>query len=160
MDNIIEIDINEKYDFLDKYNEKNISSEFIEYIIKQALLVKSNEKIKVVINNKCDIEDNCTEYIKNGLKREYNKILEEYHNNTVKQLIFLVLGMLFIFLSTLIKDGAIWQEVLLIIGWVPIWEMIEVELFSDVDCRKRRKIVRKLLNSEFVEKDVEYIVKI
>ena len=160
MENIIEIDINNKYDFLDKYNEKNVSHEFIEYIIKQSLLVKSNEKIKVVVNNKCDIEDNCIEYIKNGLKREYNKVLEEYHNNNLKQLFFLVLGILFIFLSTLIPEGLIWREVLLIIGWVPIWEMIEVELFSDVVCRKRRKAVKKLLRSEFIEKDIEYIVKI
>lgn len=160
MEKLIEIDLNNKYDFLDKYNEKNVSNEFIEYIIKQASLVKRNEKIKVIINNKCNIDDNCTQYIKNGLLREYNKILDEYHRNNSKQLLFLVLGTLFIFLSTLIPEGVIWKEVLLIIGWVPIWEMIEVELFSDVDCRKRRKIVKKLLDSEYVEKDIEYIVKI
>lgn len=160
MENTIEIDLNDKYDFLDKYNERNVSNQFIEYIIKQASLEKRNTKIRVVVNNKCDIEENCTEYIKAGLKREYNKILEEYHNNNFKQLLFLILGMLFIFLSTLITDGLIWKEVLLIIGWVPIWEMIEVELFSDVDCRKKRRIVKKLLDSEILEKDIEYIVKI
>lgn len=160
MENIIEIDINDKYDFFDKYNEKNVSTDFIEYIIKQASLVKRYEKVKVVINNKCGIEENYIEYIKKGLNREYNKILEEYHHNNVKQILFLVLGIFFIFLSTLIREGSIWKEVLVIIGWVPIWEMIEVELFSDVDCRKRRNLVKKLLQSEIIEKDIEYVVKI
>lgn len=62
--------------------------------------------------------------IKEGLKEEYNKSLKNRHDNNVEQLFFLFLGILFIFLSTLIKEETIWKELLLISGWVPILEMI------------------------------------
>ena len=67
-------------------------------------------------------------------------------------IIFLGLGILFIYLSTLIKNGDVWKEIILITGWVPIWKMIEVEILPDVAGRRKRKIIKKLLNSEFIEK--------
>ncbi len=35
----MEIDIVDKYDFIEKYNEKKISSDILEYMIEQAKLV-------------------------------------------------------------------------------------------------------------------------
>ena len=35
MEKIIEIDLSNKYDFIEKYNEKKISNDIIEYVIKQ-----------------------------------------------------------------------------------------------------------------------------
>ena len=155
MEKIIEIDLNDKYDLIDKYNEKKISDEIIEYIVRQAKLIKNN-KIKIIINKKCHIDKDVTKLIKEGLKEEYNRSLQEHHRNNIKQVLFLLLGITFIFLSTLIKDGVIWKEVLLISGWVPIWDVIEVELFSDVAGRKKRKIIKNLLNSEIIEKSIEH----
>ena len=155
MEKVIEIDLNNKYNLVDKYNEKKVSNEMIEHIIKEAAFVKKNEEIKIVINKKCYIHRNSIKLIKEGLIEEYNKSLEETHRNNIKQIIFLFLGVTFIFLSTLIEEGIIWKEVLLISGWVPIWEMIEVALFPDVNGRKKRKIIRNLLTSEIIEKTIE-----
>lgn len=154
MEKIIEIDLNNKYDLIDKYNEKKISNEIIEYIIKQAKLLR-NKQVKIIINNNCHIDKDITRLIKEGLKEEYDRSLEEHHTNNVKQILFLILGITFIFLSTLIDDGVIWKEVLLISGWVPIWEMIEVELFPDVDGRRKRKLIKRLLHSEIVVENIE-----
>jgi len=146
MEKIIEIDISDKYDLVDKYNEKKISKELLEYIIKQAGLVKRKHRIKIMINKRCNIDKDIKKLIKEGLKEEYNRSLEEYHHNNKKQIFLLILGILFIFLSTLIKDGIIWKELLLIGGWVPIWEMVELELINDVAGRRRRKIIKKIMN--------------
>lgn len=154
MEKIIEIDLNNKYDLIDKYNERKISNEIIEYIIKQAKLLR-NKQIKFIINNKCHIDKDISKLIKEGLKEEYDRSLEEHNTNNIKQILFLILGITFIFLSTLIDDGVIWREVLLISGWVPIWEMIEVELFPDVDGRRKRKLIKKILNSEIVVNSIE-----
>ena len=62
------------------------------------------------------------------------------------------MGVMFIFLSTKIDDSTIWKEVLVILGWVPIWEMMEVELFPDAAERKRRKAIKKLLKCEIIER--------
>lgn len=158
MEKIIEIDINNKYDLIDKYNEKKLSQELLEYIIKQVALTKKNKQIKIIINKKCHIDKEVTKFIKEGLKEEYNRSLEEYHKNNKKQLFFLFIGTILIFLSTLIEKGLIWKELLLISGWVPIWEMVEVELFPDVESRKERKNIRRLLNSEILEKEEDKIL--
>ena len=88
--------------------------------------------------------------INEGFKEEYNRSKQEHIDNNMKQIIFLLLGILFIFLSTTISEEFIWKEILLISGWVPIWEVIDVELFSDAE--GIRKIINKLLQSKIIEK--------
>lgn len=73
--------------------------------------------------------------------------VENRNRTNEKQFIFLLLGILFIFLSTLI-ESAVWREVILITGWVPIWKMLEIELIPDVYARRKRYIIKKLLNSK------------
>ncbi len=159
MEKIIEIDLNNKYDLIDKYNEKKVTHEIIEYIIKQAKPIK-NRRTKIIINNKCKIDKDISKLIKEGLEEEYDRSLEEHNTNNIKQILFLILGITFIFLSTLIDEGVIWKEVLLISGWVPIWEMIEVELFPDVDGRRKRLLIKKILNSEIIVKNIEEKIEV
>lgn len=152
MEKNIEIDLVNEYDFLERYNEKKVSGNIIDYIIKQAMVIRKQEEIKIIINKKCVIEQNCTKMIKEGLKEEYNRTLRQRDNNNVKQIWLLILGIILLFLSTLIDKETIWREILLISGWVPIWEMVEMELFPDVEGRIKRKIIKKLLKSEILEK--------
>ena len=79
--------------------------------------------------------------------------MKKRDDNNIKQLIFFVLGVLFIFLATLIKNSVVWREIVLITGWVPIWKMIEVEILPDVAGRRKRKIINKILKCEFVVKE-------
>ena len=48
----------------------------------------------------------------------------------------------------------IFKEIILIGGWVLIWEMIELEIFSDVKEKRKRIILKKILNSEFIENNI------
>lgn len=152
MEKEIKIDITSKDDLLEKYNEDKISRDVIEYLIKEAMLVEKEEKIKVVINKSSTVlSQDCKELIKNGLKDEYKRSMNKQHDNNVKQIYFLILGILLIFVSTLIKEQIL-KEVLLIAGWVPIWEMVRIEIFPDVAGRVKRRIIKKLLHSEIVER--------
>lgn len=151
MEQVIEIDLTNKNNLIDKYNEKKVSHGLIEYIIKQVENANLYDEIKIVINKKCHIEEDCIKLIKDGLHEEYNRSLKKRDDNNIKQIIFFVLGVLFIYLSTLIKNGDVWKEIILITGWVPIWKMIEVEILPDVVGRRKRKLIKKILNSEFIE---------
>ena len=158
MDKIMEININDKDDIFDKYNDKNISKEFIEYIINKTKQIELNKNIKFICIKKCDIEKNIVELIRKELEEEYKISLKERNKNNIKQIIFLLMGIIFIILSTNIEDKSIWKEISLITGWVHIWEMIELEMFSDMDGRIKRKTIKRILNSEMIETEKNVVV--
>lgn len=72
MEKIIEIDLFDKYDLTEKYNDKHLSSELLEYIIEQATFVTKRNTVKIVINKKCPMEQDCIKIITDELKQEYN----------------------------------------------------------------------------------------
>ena len=152
MENYIEINLVDKCDFIQKYNEKKVNIDVIEYILEQAMLIGKKENIKIVINKKFEVEQDCAKMIKEGLTDEYYKSLKNHHIRDAKQVGFLILGIIFIFLSTLIEKQMLLKELLLITGWVPIWELVKIELISDMEGRKRRIIIKKLLNDEIIVK--------
>lgn len=149
----IKIDITSKTDLLEKYNEKKISRDVIEYLIKEAMLIRKEEKMEIIINKRTEkLSEDCKELIKKGLEDEYKRSLKIHHDNNIKQIYFLILGIILLFFSTTIKQNAIWREILLISGWVPIWEMVKIELFPDVQGRIRRKVIKKILKNEIIER--------
>ena len=153
MEQIIKIDLTNRNNLIDKYNEEKVSHGLIEYIIKQVNDIVVYDEIKIIINKKCNFNEDCVKLIKEGLKEEYNRSLKKRNDNNIKQLIFFILGVLFIYLSTLMKNDIVWREIVLITGWVPIWKMIEVEILPDVAARRKRKIINKILSSEFIVKE-------
>ena len=154
MEEII-VDIKKENHLINKYNKNKVSHELIEYIMKQAKLVKWNKDIKLVINKNSDIKQDSINLIKNGLEEEFTRSIERKDKNNIKQFFYFILGTIIIFISTLIPEIGPWKEVVLITGWVLIWEMIEVELFPDAYGRRNRRVIRKLLKSEMIENKVE-----
>ena len=149
----IKIDIASRKDLLEKYNESKVCKDVIEYLVKEAMLVGKEEEIKIVVNkDSAVLNENCKELIKNGLKDEYKRSMEKQHTDNVRQIYFFIIGVLIIFISTFFKEQGILREVLLIIGWVPIWEMVRIELFPDAQGRTKRRVIKRLLKSEIVER--------
>ena len=152
MEKEIKIDIVSREDLLERYNENKISNNVIEYLVKEAMLVNKEESIKIVVNKDSAVLNfDCKELIKSGLKDEYKRSMNKQHDNNVKQIYFFIIGILLIFLSTTIKEEIL-KEVLLICGWVPIWEMFKIELFPDAQGRVKRRVLRRLMHSEIVER--------
>ncbi len=151
MERIIEVDLIDKYDLVEKYNEKLVSKDLISYIIGEAMYIPKKDTIKIQVNKKFPSIRSCKNLIVEGLKREYDESLELHHRIDLKQYFFLAWGIVALFLSTLVGDESIWEELLVIAGWVPIWEMIDLEIFSDHDERKKRRVLKKLLSSEIIE---------
>lgn len=154
MEKII-IDIEEESHLINKYNKSKVNQDLIEYLMKQAKLINWNEEIKIVINKNSEIKQDSISLIKQGLQEKYIRSIKTRDLNNRKQVAYLILGTIIIFLSTLIPEIGPWKEIVLITGWVPIWEMIEVELFPDMYGRKNRRIIRKMLKSEMLEIKVE-----
>ena len=144
MENIIEVDIVSTEFLYEKYNNKLISKELLDYIINNYNYNKK-DNIKIVINNKTG-EKNIIPLIKNSIKNEYYSKIKDHKNNNMIQFIYFIIGTIFLIGSILIGKSAIINELLLIGGWVLIWESIEIEMFADYDNRIKRKKLKKLLN--------------
>ena len=153
MKRIIELDIVNKDDLLEKYNKKQASRDLINYIVESISYIDKKDEVKIILNNHFK-DINSKELILEGLKREYHKSLVKYIHNNIVQIIYLILGVVMVFLSTIIKESIL-SEVVLIGGFVFIWAMIEMEIFTDVMDRRKRKRLKKLLRSEIIEKNNE-----
>ncbi len=149
---IINIDIDIKDDLVCRYSDKKVSKDLIEYLIDSIDDFKMSDTVKIVVNKNKRVEGNSIKLIKEGLKKEHKNSQEETEKANIKQLWLFCIGVILIFLSTKITDTILWKQVLVIIGWVPIWEAVEIELFPDIIARKRRKCIKKLLKCEITEK--------
>ena len=147
MEKIINIDVKTLDDLVEKYDNDKIAQDLLEYIIKEArhLNRKDTLKINIILNFKTNL--NIKEMLTTSFKEEYLNTVNDHYFNNLFQVILFLLGILFLSLSALLKDNNIWKELFLIGGWVPIWEMIELELFNDVRGRKKKFIINKILNS-------------
>lgn len=150
MKKIIEIDLNSKEDLLERYNNKRISKDLVEYLINETNFVSKKDSVVIQINNNIKADIDIAKYLINGLKDEYESTIRSHLKNNVIQIVLFFLGIFFLFLSTQINSSDIWKEILLIGGWVPIWEMIDLELFNDFRGRKRKRILQKLMDSQII----------
>jgi len=149
MEKIITIDIQKEEDLIETYDDSVVNHKLIEYILKKSTLLHKEDNVKFVINNKCNTEIFIREKIIEGLKLEYDHTIKEHHYNNLIQILLLFMGITFLFLSTLISEEFIWKEVMVIVGWVPIWEMIDIELFKEFKNKRNKKIIEKLIKSDF-----------
>lgn len=148
---VIEIDLYNKQDFYDKYNHKIISQELINYIKNQASHANT-KKLEILINRHCRMDDDYLDLLKNTLKNDYLLYRRKLHLNNITQVLFLICGFILLILSHGIKKYAVLEEILLICGWVFIWEMIELQLFTDSKNIYNCKILKKLSNTNIQDK--------
>lgn len=154
MEKVIEIDLFNKDDLYEKYNKKNVSRDLIDYLVKTAMFFDKKDKIKIVFNASLNENVDYITLLKNTIKEEYNYSLRKHHYNNIMQVIYLFVGILILFLSNILDNSVIFKELLVIGGWVLIWEMIELEIFTDLEEQRKRKILKRLLNSEIIERDI------
>lgn len=147
MEKIINIDIVDIKDLTEKFDNNKVSKDLINYIIDETLNYKKYDNIKININSYLNEKIDILKLIKEGIKYQYIQSLNTHFHNSLIQIIYLIIGAFALFLSSIL-EGEIFQEVILIGGWVLIWTLSEMILFSDVKERKKRKALRKLLNSK------------
>lgn len=139
MKNIV-VNIRREKDLYEKYSNE-VSTELLEYLIEEA---KLNKEIEVTINTKLDIK-NIDKLIIKGLEDlcNDNKIVDKIYDK--KQIILFVVGIIFLIISTLTKPEII-KELVLIIGWIAVWEVLDITINIDSKYKRRKKAIKKLLN--------------
>jgi len=148
----IEVQIKNKNDIISSYNDKMLCEEFHNYILNNCKLHKISDITLNINSNLSELE----------LKEVTNLIHNYYQDLSIKakkldcyddylRLIIFFLGILFIILSHFFK--MFFSEVLLIIGWVLIWEIIYDIFFSQIRRKRNAKIYEKLATSKIIFKE-------
>lgn len=147
----IQVDITNIENLVDTYNIYQINKDLLRYIIEKASSAEDNEEIQITIQNKTKVD--AKKLIIEGLEEALNKCKIRHNHINKMQLIYFMLGIISIFLTLFIHIDVI-DEIILIGGWVFIWSAIELEITSDYNELRKRKIIKKLLKSKIEEKEL------
>lgn len=134
------VNIRRERDLYEKYSNE-VSSDLLEYLVDEA---RVKDDVEIIVNTRLDIKD-IDKLIKEGLENSYKdtKVIDKFYDN--KQIILFIVGMLFLIFSTITKPEVI-KELILIIGWVAVWEVLDIAINVDSKQKYNRKIINKLIN--------------
>lgn len=151
MNNKIEIHLNDKEDYTNNFNKNRISPELFDYILNELKTINIKEKLDINIYTKNFIlsdeeKEQLAMMIKSTYEDDANDLIYLDNNLIFKELIFLLIGVLIIIIYFIFKDSPVISEIILIIGWLMIWESVSRLVFSRTETKykiKRRKQITK-----------------
>lgn len=156
-DAIISIYIKEIDDFYDEYDADDItiSDDIISFIDGRVANISNKYSIILEFDTPILTEDEknkITTIIRShyGLQSSSRQALLD--TNKMKAFIFFLIGIVFLLLSSSIDYGDLVREILLIVGWVSIWETASVLLMDTVKIKASTKNIDRLFNA-----DIRYI---
>ncbi len=157
---VIKVLIDKKKDFYNKFDPQKIS---IDYVIVDYI---TNEAYNIPFKYKIIIEFCCDE-LSEEEKNKIRKMIRDYYAmqisnedsiikaNTIKSLFFMLIGILMVIYSFVGKNifGNVYQEVVCVIGWVLLWEGIDILALFNSSERIERKNLKQLYYSEIIFSD-------
>lgn len=156
LDNIIEVFLHDRDDYINIFNNDRISSDLDDYILNETKTIGLKEHIIIEIKSEFDMSDDEKNKLRDMIKLSfYDDIIElnVFEKNLLKKnIIFMIIGVLFILMYFLFNDFIIINELLLIIGWLFVSESIYALIFGSSD--NNIKIIKRkqLVNSDILFK--------
>lgn len=151
MNHIINIELNKKEDYINKFNNKRISQDLNNYILEEIKTVELNNKITIEIDPKFKITEEEQKELVSMIKLSYKDDLEElliYEKKIItKALILLAIGIIILVAYYLLNNVFFLGEFILIIGWLMIWEAADGLIFSRTENRVKQTRRNQLIHS-------------
>lgn len=157
----ININLVNKEDLINKFNNQELNSELGDYIYQKAVISKISRNKFFRINIKTDFQTNSKEEILDMIRSYYgNKVKEEllhlkrdYIKNSILFIIGIILLILAYFTQT-ITDFVL-PEIFIIVGWLAIWEMAYGVFFYNSKHRLRVRLLKKLTKCKIIINEEE-----
>ena len=140
MERVVNIDINDKHDLYETYNDNYLNKNLLDYLIRYSSSFNKKDQIVIIIDNNATWKRNFESIMKQSLQHERERLKLQYRDMNIKQLIWLITGSLIIMISTFLPPSAM-QEILLVLGSVPIWEAVSIELFNSILKESKRVVI-------------------
>lgn len=137
------------------FNENKLSDALSNYILEECKGFDYNSEIEIHIKTNFDVKREEKINIINMIRTNYGNEIKEndvYMNHLIRRnILFFLGGCLFTAYSFLVEDvSVILSEIILIIGWIGIWEVVYSIFFSESKKRLETKRLRQLANSKII----------
>ena len=147
---IIEISFDEKDDYISQFNNIKLSNKLSNYILEECRGKSLSNCITLNVKTNFKINANEKEEFIKMVHENYKTDLQEHtlilrHSNLKKLIIFFI-GILLIYMAYFrgISENEVISEVILIIGWVAIWEAAYTWFFETDKNRIKAKRLKQL----------------
>lgn len=146
----INITISDYSDICNKFNSNMLSEELSNYIYNECKGKPLKNKVKININSLFELDDDQKEKIVDMIRSNFgidikeNLLYLKYIN--IPRIILFIIGIILVFIYTFFDSLNIsWlAEIILIIGWLVIWEAAYNYLFLGTKKRMQVKRLKKL----------------
>ena len=151
---IIEVDLDSKYEYINKYDDTKLNDSLLEYILNSYDDVKDDVSLHVKFNYEVsdEVKDNVDLVFKSSFEKSLLNLERDLSKLRVRNFILMFLGFLFLAIYCLLDSFNIFlfSELFLVISWVAFWEMAEGFLFNDKKLIITKKKYQRLLVSKII----------
>ena len=161
MEKIINIHLNERTDYINKYNQRILSYDLSNYILEELKGINTKEKIKFNIKSDFEMSDlektNLVDMIRNNFGADISEILNLSKKHRIINCLILLVSIILIIIYSLINTELIAQYTL-ILGWVLMEQTIVFFLYKGTEFNhqisRRKQIVNaKIIFNENINKE-------
>ena len=152
MNSVIEIDLDNRLEYLNEFDDNRIADRLCQYILDFYVDFKKVVELRVKFNYvvKQSEKENINNIFKNSFERYLKQIDREFRWLNLRDVILIVLGIVFLGIYWYFDkyNIFIFAEIFMIIGWGAFWVVAESFLFQRRNLIINRKKYLKLLNAK------------
>ena len=113
----------------------------------------TKEKINFVVFSKFDMQDTEKDVfismIRNKFGADISEIINSHHKQRIANLLIFLIGIIFLTIYSLFEITVI-SEVILILGWVFVWEAICNFLYKEIESKFKIKKRKQIINAKVI----------
>ena len=153
--NVIHVDLDNRDEYINKYNDNKICDDLHNYLINEALKISNKTRIIIKIKFNYEVDKEEKNWVKKLIKKDFNDSLNDkitFDGIAIKDIYLILIGIACIVVSVMFRylKVSVISEVFLIIGWVPIWELVSNILFIESEERMVKRKYKQLLRASII----------
>lgn len=150
MANVIKVTLNNKNDYVSKFNDDILSKDLNEYILEECKEYGFNSEIVIEITCKYDIDtaerQKIVDMIRSSFGNEISEMLVYRKRNIHIDIVIFLTGIIAVSFYLFFSNVKIISELILVISWVLIWEGVHNLIFEGlknrIDIERKKRLTR------------------
>lgn len=152
MTSLLSVHIENIDDYTSAYNSKRLNPDLLAYILEENKGIPFHYDIQIKVSSSKPFSKkeqiNFIDILRSNLGEDIKESYLELKLTYIRAIILSLIGILAILLSYLFSTPELFSEVLLIIGWVGVWEACYIFLFDNMQRRIKIKRFKRLVNAK------------